>query len=311
MRHQKLSTAVKVDAVNPRMNSRKSLTVVETQLPAIRHRQGSTGPTYTDVDSTVSSPHQSIGALNQSKNAIGSTFYLSKNYTQSGTPSAVRSEDITEQLLQQDALRRKVSLKGSTSALHKMLVGPPKNTLKASNNTKSESGFAAGSKLPSIDDGSRDNTFFLSNGSRKSSLGMSYSHSQMLQVMGITNDSHSWQPVNDYDKPLEIITEGSNKFSQTMSFINNLEAKKTMTTGYVDRVSFIKSQKFSKFLAILKDQELPKVEDENFYAKLEIQMREEASKRNLELKMTHEEIGNLYLRPQSLINSVFAGIRFC
>ena len=100
-------------------------------------------------------------------------------------------------------------------------------------------------------------------------------------------------PVNDFDKPLDIVVEGSMQYHQTMKFINELEAKRMVHSNQEERLNFLKSQSFAKFLTILKDYKIPKIEDENFYAHLESQMKEEVRRRNLELKMS-EDIGSVF-----------------
>ena len=54
-----------------------------------------------------------------------------------------------------------------------------------------------------------------------------------------------------------------------MAFLNNFEAQKKSKVNVLERVEFKRSPQFGKFLAILKDRELPNHEDENFYNDLQ------------------------------------------
>lgn len=99
------------------------------------------------------------------------------------------------------------------------------------------------------------------------------------------------KPYYEFEKPLKIIQNESAKFTRTMNFINEHEAIKKSTVSVSDRLNFMNSPNFGKFLTILKDRQLPKVDDENFYIELQAQLKEELVKRNRELKAVREGFG--------------------
>ena len=105
----------------------------------------------------------------------------------------------------------------------------------------------------------------------------------------ITSFKHKFAALDDYDKPVGIIQDEAAKFSRTMKFLNSLEAVKKGNVSVTDRVNFMKSPSFNKFLVILKDRQLPKPDDENFYLELEAQLKQEVTKRNRQLKVTIED----------------------
>lgn len=95
--------------------------------------------------------------------------------------------------------------------------------------------------------------------------------------------------IEDYDKPVSIIQEANANFARTMSFINKHEETSKGHINMQERLTFVKSPAFAKYLTILQDHKMPKVDDENFYIDLATKLREEVNKKNRELRLAIEE----------------------
>lgn len=95
--------------------------------------------------------------------------------------------------------------------------------------------------------------------------------------------------IEDYDKPVSIIQEANANFARTMSFFNKHEETSKGHINMQERLTFVKSPAFAKYLTILQDHKMPKVDDENFYIDLATKLREEVNKKNRELRLAIEE----------------------
>ena len=99
------------------------------------------------------------------------------------------------------------------------------------------------------------------------------------------------KPVDTYDQPLDIVVKGVEHFQQTMKYINEFELKRSAYSNQEERLNFVKSEAYTKFLKLLKDSnKMPKIEDENFYTQLENQLKEHVRQKTLEYKMTSDDL---------------------